>query len=583
MAENVLSLKAVDDFTKKLVRPRFFSFSALQIALRKYMTINFVVFVRINSQKSSDSKLSYEKAFYRCSGRPCRQSQGRGIRRSYSIRCTGCPARFHVRRYNDQLMVTSYYLEHNHPRSKFIFDRLPVNRRLTNEELRECSALLKYGAPSSQIRQYVADHFGKVLTIQDVYSYRVKCRPPLLNDFQSIVTQLRECGHALLVESEGGRLSHFCFSRTQQIALFRRFPDVVNVDATHGTNRLGYKLYTFLVTDGMGTGRPAMYAFVESEHFAPLRKLYCLFKEMMGGVLSRLTMSLVVSVANQLTLLTAGVREIDYHTTVIAAVTSLAHCVEKIFRCAHQSQHRKPYSYGENNLGVLLVSSPRLYRIKPIAYDAVPFPKKPCTHSPRQSCLYPDCNLMIMPDGVAPTSWEVLPSLSRSKIPAVVVYIQNGEDLVEFIGHKLPHLTQRRSIFQNGPVGAQLAFSQQSNNRKPIAQNIWQIKVVFKKIRVSRHGKEYPHYDSLHNRNSTQRLIEIWFAKLVGLFNIQTVLLELSTTFLPVCSTVTDFEAVHCNFPHLLPTVVYGCTPTSYEKGRIACPAFLPAGCKLGS
>ncbi|GAA53973.1 hypothetical protein CLF_111780 [Clonorchis sinensis] len=221
------------------------------------MTNNFVVFVRLNSQKSSDSKLLYEKAFYRCSRRPCRQSQGRGIRRSYT-RCSGCQARVHVRRYNDHLMVTSYYPEHNHPRSKFIFDRLPVNRRLTNEELKECSTLLKYGAPSSEIRQYVADHFGKVLTIQDVYNYRVKCRPPLLNDMQSIITQLQECGRVLLVESEGGRLNHLCFSRKQQIAPFRRFPDVVNVDATHGTNRLG-------------------------EHFVPLRKLFCLFKEMMGG------------------------------------------------------------------------------------------------------------------------------------------------------------------------------------------------------------------------------------------------------------------------------------------------------------
>ncbi|GAA48084.1 hypothetical protein CLF_101157 [Clonorchis sinensis] len=141
------------------------------------MTNNFVVFVRINSQKSSDSKLLYEKAFYRCSRRPCRQSQGRGIRRSYT-RCTGCPARFHVHRYNDHLMLTAHYLEHHHPRGKFIYDRLPVNRRLTNEELKECSTLLKYGAPSSEIRQYVADHFGK-----DVYNYPVKCQPPLLSRF----------------------------------------------------------------------------------------------------------------------------------------------------------------------------------------------------------------------------------------------------------------------------------------------------------------------------------------------------------------------------------------------------------------
>ncbi|GAA48192.1 hypothetical protein CLF_101296 [Clonorchis sinensis] len=98
----------------------------------------------------------------------------------------------------------------------------------------------------------------------------------------SVLAKLRETGRVLVWQSEEGHYSHTCFSRWQQIALFRRFPDVVNVDETHATNRLGYKLYTFLITDGMGTGRPVMYAFVENEQFASMRKLFGLFKEMMG-------------------------------------------------------------------------------------------------------------------------------------------------------------------------------------------------------------------------------------------------------------------------------------------------------------
>ncbi|GAA57341.1 hypothetical protein CLF_112558 [Clonorchis sinensis] len=34
--------------------------------------------------------------------------------------------------------------------------------------------------------------------------------------------------------------------------------------------------------DGMGTGRPFMYAFVQSEQFASMRRMFGLFKEMMG-------------------------------------------------------------------------------------------------------------------------------------------------------------------------------------------------------------------------------------------------------------------------------------------------------------
>ncbi|GAA48548.1 hypothetical protein CLF_101738 [Clonorchis sinensis] len=92
-------------------------------------------------------------------------------------------------------------------------------------EVGEARALLKYGTPSCEVRQFVADEFGKILTTQDIYNYCRKCRPALLTR---------------------------------------------------------YKLYTFLITDGMGIGRPVMYAFVESEQFAPMRRLFGLFKEMMG-------------------------------------------------------------------------------------------------------------------------------------------------------------------------------------------------------------------------------------------------------------------------------------------------------------
>ncbi|GAA48388.1 hypothetical protein CLF_101544 [Clonorchis sinensis] len=178
-----------------------------------------------------------------------------------STRTTDCPVRLCLRRQRNHLAVTAYFLEHNHKLSKFLYDRLPVNRRLTEDELSTCRALLKYGTPSCEVRQFVADEF---------------------DDMPSVLAKLRETGRVLVWQSEEGHYNHICFSRWQQIALFRRFPDVVNVDGTHATNRFGYKLYTFLITGGMGTGRPVMYAFVESEQFAPMRRLFGLFKEMMG-------------------------------------------------------------------------------------------------------------------------------------------------------------------------------------------------------------------------------------------------------------------------------------------------------------
>ncbi|GAA47856.1 hypothetical protein CLF_100887 [Clonorchis sinensis] len=110
-----------------------------------------------------------------------------------------------------------------HKLTRFLYDRLPVIRRLTEDELGTRRALPKRGTPLCEVRQLVADEFGKILTTQDVYNYRRKYRPGV-----------------------------------------------------------EYKLCTFLITDSMCIGRSVMYAFVKSEQFAPMRKLFGLFREMMG-------------------------------------------------------------------------------------------------------------------------------------------------------------------------------------------------------------------------------------------------------------------------------------------------------------
>ncbi|KAG5444555.1 hypothetical protein CSKR_108081 [Clonorchis sinensis] len=89
--------------------------------------------------------------------------------------------------------------------------------------------------------------------------------------------KLQETGWVLVLQSEEGHYSHVCFSRWHRIALFRCFSG----DGTRTTNRFGCKLYTFLTTNGMATGRPVMYAFAESEQFVPMLKLFDLSKLMM--------------------------------------------------------------------------------------------------------------------------------------------------------------------------------------------------------------------------------------------------------------------------------------------------------------
>lgn len=167
-----------------------------------------------------------------------------------STRSTNCEARFSLRCVTNFLMITSCHVIHNHPRSKFIYDRLPSKRRLTDSELAACEPLLVYNTSSADIKEFVANKFGKFLSTKDVGNYRRKVRPPFLSkfipcyrsscsdDLESVLRKLRETGRVSVESNSEGYCSHVCFARHQQIALFRRFPDVVNVDATHGTNKL---------------------------------------------------------------------------------------------------------------------------------------------------------------------------------------------------------------------------------------------------------------------------------------------------------------------------------------------------------
>ncbi|KAG5448017.1 hypothetical protein CSKR_106612 [Clonorchis sinensis] len=179
---------------------------AFENALNQYMKENCVVFVRTSSNQSTNAVLRYEWVYYKCSRRPPRPTESQGIQRS----------------------------------------------ELTKDEFGSRRAPLNYGTPSCEMRQFVADEFGKILTTQDIYNYRRKCRPAVLSRYR-IVGFYCGTGYAFGAGKTSGDGTRACVA-----------------------------LYTILLTDGMSIGRPVMYAFVKSEQFAPMRKLFILFKEMMG-------------------------------------------------------------------------------------------------------------------------------------------------------------------------------------------------------------------------------------------------------------------------------------------------------------
>lgn len=60
-----------------------------------------------------------------------------------------------------------------------------------------------------------------------------------LEKMSTVLKEMELNGKVRVVMDNNNSYTHICFARSEQIDWFRRFPDVVNVDATHGTNRHG--------------------------------------------------------------------------------------------------------------------------------------------------------------------------------------------------------------------------------------------------------------------------------------------------------------------------------------------------------
>ncbi|CAH8840204.1 unnamed protein product [Trichobilharzia szidati] len=73
------------------------------------------------------------------------------------------------------------------------------------------------------------------------------------------------------------------------IDLYHKFPEVVGIDCTYKTNKMGWPLYQFVVTDGFGRGRTVLFALTRREKFADIKEILQTFKRFMTDTSKTLT------------------------------------------------------------------------------------------------------------------------------------------------------------------------------------------------------------------------------------------------------------------------------------------------------
>ncbi|KAF5395742.1 hypothetical protein PHET_11713 [Paragonimus heterotremus] len=154
----------------------FTQFKEFKCCLEKYMKDFNVIYVLGSSTKSNNGRLKYTNMSYRCINYKRRKSVSRGVRHVHS-HATCCQSRFNVAKRKSILVVSSFSLEHNHELSASLFLAHPINRRLTADELNGYRYLLEYNSPTAELKQYVADAYGKYMTTTDVCNMRRRLRP----------------------------------------------------------------------------------------------------------------------------------------------------------------------------------------------------------------------------------------------------------------------------------------------------------------------------------------------------------------------------------------------------------------------
>ncbi|ETI31871.1 hypothetical protein F442_21052 [Phytophthora nicotianae P10297] len=163
--------------------------------------------------------------------------------------------------------VTKTALTHNHKLGLRSYKHYPANRMSVNGEVPETvDSLRKAGAKMKSILKFIVENSDSNPTPQDVqnlirnlkkreqggmtHSYRIK---KWMLAFCAVPGNL---GRIFVDSSNEKRIATCITLQTKHmVAIFNRFPEVLMVDATHGTNYSKYTISSFMAHDVFGTIR----------------------------------------------------------------------------------------------------------------------------------------------------------------------------------------------------------------------------------------------------------------------------------------------------------------------------------------
>uniref|UniRef100_H3GK04 ZSWIM1/3 RNaseH-like domain-containing protein n=1 Tax=Phytophthora ramorum TaxID=164328 RepID=H3GK04_PHYRM len=166
------------------------------------------------------------------------------------------------------LRITAARLEHNHSLSRHTFDHYPHNRTSFEPEMaRNVTELVKAGTKKKRILQFIHENSNCNPTSQDIHNLVRKLKKQA-HTAQTSAKRLKQWMAEFTQEpgNVGGVFVDSVHDKTKCMReMFDRFPEVVMIDATHGTNLSKYKVFSIMAHDAFGKGQFVQHAVIQNE------------------------------------------------------------------------------------------------------------------------------------------------------------------------------------------------------------------------------------------------------------------------------------------------------------------------------
>ena len=156
---------------------------------------------------------------------------------------------------NNHLEITKVNETHNHVVSQQLFDHLPTQRSLLANVIRDVKEALQLKANSKLLQQKIQLSTGKKTTLKDISNLRQYSKADVsTNDMEDIVTFLKQQrGSSVEIVVDEENVFKGLFYQDQYMKhIYRKYPEIILVDATYKLLELRLPIYLVLNIDGDG-------------------------------------------------------------------------------------------------------------------------------------------------------------------------------------------------------------------------------------------------------------------------------------------------------------------------------------------